>query len=101
MCGAAAIAAVAPASLVTRRLAVDGGRITFDDAPPPIDLDAVDRVVVVGAGKAAAGLASGVIAALGPQRLARHRVTGLVSVPAGCVLDAGPVEVRATRPAGR
>jgi hydroxypyruvate reductase len=97
---AAAIAAVAPASLVTRRLAVDGGRITFDGAPPPIDLDAVDRVVVVGAGKAAAGLASGVIAALGPQRLARHRVTGLVSVPAGCVLDAGPVEVRATRPAG-
>jgi len=41
-----------------------------------------------------------VIAALGPQRLARHCVTGLVSVPAGCVLDAGPVEVRATRPAG-
>jgi hydroxypyruvate reductase len=79
---------------------VDGGRITFDGAPPPIDLDAVDRVVVVGAGKAAAGLAAGVIAALGPQRLARHCVTGLVSVPAGCVLDAGPVEVRATRPAG-
>lgn len=97
---AAAIAAVAPASLVTRRLAVAGGRITFDGAPTPIDLNAVERIVVVGAGKAAAGLAAGVIAVLGPQRLARHGVTGLVSVPAGCTIDAGPVDVRATRPAG-
>jgi hydroxypyruvate reductase len=96
---AAAIAAVAPAPLVARRLAVDGGRLTLDGAPL-IDLDAVDRIVVVGAGKAAAGLATGVIEVLGPQRLARHRVTGLVSVPAGCVRDAGPVEVRVTRPAG-
>ena len=99
---AAAIAAVAPASLVTGRLAVDGGQITLDGGPlaAPIDLDGVERVVVVGAGKAAAGLAAGVIAVLGPQRLAQHRVTGLVSVPEGCVLDAGPVEVRTTRPAG-
>ena len=96
---AAAITAVAPAPLVARRLAVDGGRLTLDGTPL-IDLDAVDRIVVVGAGKAAAGLAMGVIEVLGPQRLARHRVTGLVSVPAGCVRDTGPVEVRVTRPAG-
>ena len=99
---AAAIAAVDPAALTARRLAVDGGRLVLDGAAvaPPIDLDAVERIVVVGAGKAAAGLAAGVIGVLGPQRLARHRVTGLVSVPAGCTADAGPVEVRVTRPAG-
>jgi hydroxypyruvate reductase len=99
---AAAIAAVDPAALVARRLAVDGGRLVLDGTAvaPPIDLAVVERVVVVGAGKAAAGLAAGVIGVLGPQRLARHRVTGLVSVPAGCTADAGPVEVRVTRPAG-
>ena len=99
---AAAIAAVDPVAVAARRLTVDAGRLVLDGAAvaPPIDLAAVERVVVVGAGKAAAGLAAGVIGVLGPQRLARHRVTGLVSVPAGCTADAGPVEVRVTRPAG-
>lgn len=96
---AAALAAVAPASLVMRRLSVAGGRLMLEGAPL-IDLDAVDRIVVVGAGKAAAGMAAGVTGVLGPPRLARHRVTGLVSVPEGCTRDAGPVEVRPTRPAG-
>lgn len=99
---AAAIAAVDPAALVARRVAVEGGRILLDGGPlaPPIDLGGVERIVVVGAGKAAAGLAAGVIGILGPQPLARHRVTGLVSVPTGCTADAGPVAIRATRPAG-
>jgi len=96
---AAALAAVAPAALVARRLSVADDRLTLDGAPL-IDLEAVDRIVVVGAGKAAAGLAAGVIGVLGPPRLARHRVTGLVSVPEGCTCNAGPVDVRATRPAG-
>jgi glycerate 2-kinase len=99
---AAAIAAVAPAPLVARRLAVADGRLVCAGSPPPpaIDLDAVDRLVVVGAGKAAAGLATGVVGLLGAERLARHRVTGLVSVPEGSAADAGPVEVRTTRPLG-
>ena len=99
---AAAIAAVAPAALVARRLAVADGRLVCATTPAaaPIDLDAVDRLVVVGAGKAAAGLAEGLVGLLGPERLARHRVTGLVSVPEGSTADAGPVEVRATRPKG-
>jgi hydroxypyruvate reductase len=36
---------------------------------------------------------------LGPERLARHRVTGLVSVPAGCGRQLAAIEVRETRPA--
>ncbi len=63
-------------------------------------VDGCDRVVVVGAGKAAAGMASGVEAILGADRLAKHRVTGLVSVPEGCGRHLAAIEVRETRPAG-
>ncbi len=59
-----------------------------------------DRIVVVGAGKAAAGMAAGVEAVLGHDRLAQHRVTGLVSVPEGCGRILEAVTVRETRPAG-
>jgi len=70
------------------------------DVVPVIDLAAHDRIVIVGGGKAAAGLAAGVENLLGPARIARHRVTGLVSVPAGCGRRLAGVEVRETRPAG-
>lgn len=63
-------------------------------------VDGCDRVVIVGAGKAAAGMAAGVEAALGAERLARRRVTGLVSVPEGCGRLLHSIEVRETRPAG-
>ena len=59
-----------------------------------------DRIVVVGAGKAAAGMAAGVVTLLGADRLAQHRVTGLVSVPEGCGRHLEGIEVRETRPAG-
>jgi glycerate 2-kinase len=65
-----------------------------------LPLDDVDRVVVVGGGKAAAGMAAGVETALGAERLARHRVTGLVSVPEGCGRSLARIEVRQTRPPG-
>jgi glycerate 2-kinase len=100
----AAMAAVQPERLVADRLAVagdDGRRFIFDGRPLPTDvsLDHVERIVVVGAGKAAAGLAAGIERLLGPARLARHGVTGLVSVPAGCGRRLAAVEVRETRPA--
>jgi hydroxypyruvate reductase len=56
--------------------------------------------VVVGGGKAAAGLAAGIEAALGSDTLARHDVRGLVSVPEGCGRVLGRIEIRETRPAG-
>ena len=90
---ATAIAAVDPAVLVARALAAAG--IPAGD----LDLGGVDRIVVVGGGKAAAAMADGVERILGPERLARHRVTGLVSVPAGCGRRLERIEVRETRPA--
>jgi hydroxypyruvate reductase len=79
----AAIAAVRPETLLA------GLSLALDD---------VDEIVVVGGGKAAAGMAAGVEALLGSDGLARHRVTGLVSVPEGCGRRLECIEVRETRP---
>lgn len=85
----AAISAVLPERLVARRVSLDD-----------LGLAAVDRIVVVGGGKAAGGMAAGIASLLGAERLARHRVSGLVSVPAGCGRSVAGIEVRETRPAG-
>jgi glycerate 2-kinase len=98
----AAIRAVQPERLVADRLSLAGeGRLLQDRQPlvPPLQFDGVDRIVVVGAGKAAAGMAAAMEWLLGPERLAQHRVTGLVSVPAGCGRRLSAIEVRETRPA--
>jgi hydroxypyruvate reductase len=98
----AAVAAVDPGRLVAARLAVDSGRLLLDGRPfdPPVDCAAVGRIVVVGAGKAAAGMAAGVEAVLGVERLVRHRATGLVSVPEEAAAGPALIEARATRPVG-
>ena len=99
----AAMRAVEPASLVSTRLSLEGidQQLLHDGRPldPPVHFDAIERVVVVGAGKAAAGLAAGLERLLGPEILARHGVRGLVSVPAGCGRRLAAIEVRETRPA--
>jgi hydroxypyruvate reductase len=98
----AAMRAVQPERLLAARIAWDGaGRLCHDGRPfePPLRLDEFDRIVVVGAGKAAAGMAAAMERLLGTDRLARHRVTGLVSVPVGCGRRLAAVDVRETRPA--
>ena len=98
----AAIQAVQPERLAAQRLSLTGeGRLLRDGQPlfPLLQFDGVDRIVVVGAGKAAAGMAAAMERLLGPERLAQHRVTGLVSVPAGCGRRLAAIEVRETRPA--
>ena len=98
----AAMRAVQPESLVADRLSLAGAAtLLYDGRPldPPLQFDDVDRIVLVGAGKAAAGMAAAMERLLGPEGLARHRVTGLVSVPAGCGRRLAAIEVRETRPA--
>jgi glycerate-2-kinase len=56
------------------------------------------RICVVGAGKAGAGMADGVEAALGDALL--ERTTGWVNVPAGCVRSLKKIHLHAARPAG-
>jgi glycerate 2-kinase len=99
----AAIDAVRPERLLGDRLGLSAdGALLCDGLPldPPVLLGSVGRIAVVGAGKAAAGLASGFERLLGADGLRRHRVSGLVSVPVGCGVSLEAIEVRETRPAG-
>ncbi len=103
----AAVTAVLPERLITEQLTLSPPRDLLLCAGQPIafrgdplDLGRVNRIVVVGAGKAAAGFAAGLEHLLGPTRLATHRVEGVVSVPAGCGRQLRQIEVRETRPPG-
>ena len=103
----AAIAAVLPTVLLEKRLAIGkrghpADELLFDGRSlnPPVRLDSIDRISVVGAGKAAAQMASGVEQLLGRQRLDRHRTTGVVSVPEGSAVPLSHIHCRETRPAG-
>lgn len=58
------------------------------------------HVAVVGAGKAGAGMAEGLEAALGDSFLHDHHVTGWVNVPADCVRELSRIILHAARPAG-
>ena len=99
----AGMLAVQPERLVAARLSLApaDGQLLCDGQPldPPLSLNAVDRIVVVGGGKAAAGLAAGVERLLGDAALERHRATGIVSVPEGCGRALERIEVCETRPA--
>jgi hydroxypyruvate reductase len=68
--------------------------------PHEFDLRTVGRIVVVGGGKAGAGMVRGLELALGNEVLESHRVGGLVSVPADCVDDTTRIAIRAGRPPG-
>ncbi|MBM4021770.1 MAG: DUF4147 domain-containing protein [Planctomycetes bacterium] len=95
----AAIAAVQPERLVARRLTTVAGELRRDGVPfePPLSLAGRGTVTVVGGGKAAAGMAAGLLAALAND-VAAERFHGLVSVPQGSGRRLGGVEVRETRP---
>jgi hydroxypyruvate reductase len=83
----AALAAADPAAAVRRALTVRRDTLVFGSLLLP--LRAVRRVLVVGAGKAAAPMAEAVVEALAPRP-----VEGLVIVPEGYAAPAGPVVVR-------
>jgi glycerate 2-kinase len=98
----AAIAAVQPLPLVADRLSVRAAALALDGQPlvPPLRLGGAGRIVVVGGGKAAAGMAAAVEHLLLAAGVAPARLAGLVSVPEGCGVLLGQIEVRETRPAG-
>ena len=62
-------------------------------------LSQVGRIVVLGGGKAGAGMAAGVEAALGPELVAQ-KVTGWLNVPADCLRPLQRIVLHAARPAG-
>jgi len=63
------------------------------------DIASLGRIIVVGAGKASAGMARGLEEALGKQLVA-EKVQGWVNVPADCIIPLARIHLHAARPAG-
>jgi hydroxypyruvate reductase len=94
----AGVAAVDSARLVQEHVRVEGKTLWVGDEE--IDLRRIGRIVVVGAGKAGAGMAAGLEAALGPDVAVEKQLTGWMNVPADCVRSPGRIHLHAARPAG-
>jgi hydroxypyruvate reductase len=94
----AAVEAVRSDRLVQQNVRVKGNWLIV--AGERIDLDVLERIVVVGAGKAGAGMALGLEAALGAKLLSSKQVAGWINVPADCVTQLASIHLHAARPAG-
>lgn len=93
----AGIAAVDSAHSVEKQIRVQNDQLWIADVR--LQLPFAGRIEVVGAGKAGAGMASGIEAALLKTNFA-DRVTGCVNVPADCVQPLKRIHLHAARPAG-
>jgi glycerate 2-kinase len=93
----AAVRAVDSARLVQQAVVRDGSQLILDGHG--VDLTKTRRLLVVGGGKAGAGMAAGLEAVLGEEVL-QGQVTGLLNVPADCVRLLQRIELHAGRPAG-
>ena len=94
----AGVEAVQPARLVPERLSVDGRSLWVGNYE--FDLNAFDRIVIVGAGKASGAMAVAVENVLEGALLQAKKVSGWVNVPADCVEPTRAVRLFAARPAG-
>jgi glycerate 2-kinase len=93
----AGVAAVRSEQLMRQAVQCDGQRLTVCGQHWLIS--EINRIVVVGAGKAGAGMAAGLEAILGPE-LVESRVVGIVNVPADCVRPLCRITLYPGRPAG-
>jgi len=101
----AGVNAVKSETLIREAVRVERGWLELGDPAgnsplEPIDLGDIGRIVVVGAGKAGAGMAAAVEQALGPRVLAEKQVTGWVNVPEDCVRALAKIHLHGARPAG-
>lgn len=92
-----AVNAVRADRLVRNVLHCGEGRLTV--CGQDFDLAQLGRIVVLGTGKAGAGMAAAVEEVLGPE-LVDRLVTGWVNVPADCVRPLRRIVLHAARPAG-
>lgn len=94
----AGVDAVRPERLFRERVRRDGLMLRLGDHD--VDLARFDRIAVVGAGKAGAGMVRGLEASLGDDLIKAKRLTGLVAVPGDCLGPTRAVRLVAGRPAG-
>lgn len=91
------VAAVRSDQVVWSNLLVEHGSLRIGSQE--FDLNKLGSICVVGAGKAGAGMASGLEQALGDELLAK--TTGWVNVPEGCERELKKIHLHPARPAGR
>jgi glycerate 2-kinase len=89
----AGLDAVRSDRLVRQNIQIDGGWLLVGEESVAdtlrVPLASIARIAVVGAGKAGAGMASGLLQALGPNVISEKQVTGWLNVPADCVTEKG------------
>src|SRR5687768_13063011 len=100
----AGLEAVRSDRLVRDNVRVDGEQLIIGEGtsagPIELPLPPIGRIAVVGTGKAGAGMAAGLEAALGERVLAEKKVHGWINVPADCVQTLETIQLHAARPAG-
>ncbi len=79
----AGVAAVLPERLIQSHIELESNWLSVGDES--IDLRGVERIAIVGGGKAAGAMARALEKLLGPKLFAEKNVTGWVNVPADCV----------------
>ena len=93
----AGVVAVASDRLVRNVVSCDGHTLAV--CGESFAVDSLERVIVLGTGKAGAGMASAIEAVLG-EELIDSKVTGWVNVPADCVRPLRRIVLHGARPAG-
>lgn len=93
----AGVAAVNSARLVAAAVQRDGPLLRI--CGEEFDTRSISRLIVVGAGKASAGMALGLEQALGTD-LVDEKVTGWINVPGDCVIPLRRIHLHSARPAG-
>src|SRR5262245_60471833 len=91
----AGVAAVDSQRLVEAAVRREGDRLVIGDES--LALRSVRRILVIGGGKAGAGMAAGVEDALGPD-MVDAQVDGWVNVPADCVRQLKRITLHPARP---
>lgn len=97
----AGVEAVRSERLVQDSLRVEDGWLLLGETA--MALAEIDRIAVVGGGKAGAGMVEGVLRALPGEIIRSKRVSGWVNVPADCVPEhssSAPIVLHPARPAG-
>lgn len=94
----AGVDAVRSDRLIKENVRVEGDQLIVVDET--FRLNAIRRIVVVGAGKAGAGMAAGLVEVLGEKLLQEKNVTGWINVPADCAEPLPCITLHAARPAG-
>lgn len=93
----AGVAAVDSVHLTKSSISCDANNLVISDQS--ISLATLNHIEIVGAGKAGAGMAEGVLQALSP--LPKHiSVSGWLNVPGDCVRNLPGIHLHAARPAG-